>query len=529
MNQFFKNRNMGYCALMILSLGICIGLLSFPAQEALALDKSLNAVGIDRVKAVGLSGDDVNVGQLEGNHPDKNHPMLKDGWIIQRPDGTGNHAHNTHVAGILMGQSYTTGGKTYEGVAPGAHLQTTGVWSGNLDGFRDDVDWLTYSPQADIVNMSAGCWDDGHDKIADWAAAEKDMLFVVSAGNEGWSGGNPDDDTMRNPAEGYNVLAVGATGGTVNQDIDTEDYGQLAAYSSQGLDADTQINPDIVAPGSLIMSAEMGGTVIEKSGTSMAAPHVAGTAALLHEYSIKQEQQGKQGWNADSRDHKVMKAVLMNSADKSVKDKAGKNWLQSEAQTNELQALDDQLGTGGLDALQAYKQYEAGQHGPEGAEESAEVPLVGWDFFDNLPDEESRFYEFNQEITAGNWITATLVWDQHVERPGGGSTFTYKGLDDLDLWLWWGSEKGERDELLDNLSSYGFNNTTEHLHSLLPKTGWYTLEVDWLTNSSGLGNDDYGLAWHTTPEPSTYLLLVTGLGFLVFMQRRRKKRMNLSD
>lgn len=516
MNKACNNRNLRYCALFILPLVLCVGTLCFRAQEAVALDVSIPAVGIDKVKATGLSGDGVNVGQLEEFHPDAGHDMLKDGWIIQRSDGQGNDDHATHVAGILMGQSYLG----YEGVAPGAHLQTTG-WSSNptdLDAFRNSVDWLIISPQADIVNMSAGLNLFGLDEIADWAAAENDILFVAAAGNEGWSGGAQDDDTMRNPAKGYNVLAVGATGGTVNQDIDTENYKQLGAYSSQGLPTDTHINPDIVAPGSLIMSANMGGTVSEEvdgdpaSGTSFAAPHVAGTAALLHQYSTNQN------WNTDSRDHRVMKAVLMNSADKKVKDKAGNDWIHTEAYNNPTQALDDQLGAGGLDAWGAYEQYRAGEHGP------GVVPLTGWNF-GTLASLGSHFYNFGYEILAGNWITATLVWDRHVVR--GDDFFAYMGLDNFDLWLWWGAGLGVRTTRLDDLSSNGIFNTTEHFHSLLPLTGWYTLEVDWVWHESGLDSDGYGLAWKTTPEPSTFVLMVTGLGIL-FIQRRRKKQMNLS-
>lgn len=310
-----KNRNQHNRIISIFTLILFIFLIGQLSHEAFALDKSLKAVGIDQVKAKGLTGKGVNVGQLEPSHPDKTHPMLNGGWIIENPDGLGNDDHATHVVGILMGQSYAVGGVTYEGVAPSAHLQTTG-WDfagGYVKGFRESIDWLMLAPEAEIINMSAG-WprkgeagypDDNMDRIADWAAAKKDVLFVTAAQNDGWSGGAANPDSISNPARGYNVLTVGATGGTVNANINTENYKQLAAYSSQGLDQDTYINPDIVAPGSLIKSAEMGGTVIDKSGTSMATPHVAGTAALLHEYSTKQN------WNADSRDHKVLKAVLM--------------------------------------------------------------------------------------------------------------------------------------------------------------------------------------------------------------------------
>lgn len=473
------------------------------SSGAMALDKSLTAAKIDQVKAKGLTGKGVNVGQLELDHPDKTHPMLNGGWIIQNPDGTGNSDHATHVAGILMGQSYSVGGITYEGVAPGMHLQTTGWTGDDVVGLRQAVDWLMLSPKADIVNMSAGVPLNAKpalDVISDWAAAERDTLFVVAAGNEGWDG-KPRQNSMANPGSGYNVLTVGSLGTFAAP----ENYHQVRETSSQGLDTDTHINPDIVAPGGEIMSAKMGGTVSSLSGTSFAAPHVAGTAALLHEYSTNQ------GWGDDSRDHKVLKSVLMNSADKSVKDKEGKDWSQSEAKASPTIALDDQLGAGGLNAYGAYKQYAAGEYGP------GYVPLMGWDFFDDLPSLDSRFYSFEDTLEGGSMLTATLIWDRHVTRTG--DTFSYLGLDDLDLWLWWGSEKGKKETRYDLLSSYGYNDTAELIYQALPQDGWYTLEVDWFSNSSGLAADDYALSWRV-PIISTNWLLALGLLGMFWVRHR---------
>ena len=78
-------------------------------------------------------------------------------------------------------------------------------------------------------------------------------------------------------------------------------------------------------------------TVATSSGTSFAAPHVSGAAALL-----MQKANTTPGLS-DALDHRVMKSLLMNTTDKLVQDKAGMTWLQSPAYTSPSIVLDDQL------------------------------------------------------------------------------------------------------------------------------------------------------------------------------------------
>jgi subtilisin family serine protease len=127
--------------------------------------------------------------------------------------------------------------------------------------------------RADVVNNS---WGGGQAEwwynqiIYAWRAAG--MIGIFSAGNEG-----PNCATMGDPGDMPNILAVGATDPT-----DSNAPGSPADFSSRGpTNVTGLIKPNVSAPGSDIFSALANGTYGYMGGTSMAAPHVSGEAALL--------------------------------------------------------------------------------------------------------------------------------------------------------------------------------------------------------------------------------------------------------
>ncbi|WP_406151289.1 S8 family serine peptidase [Streptomyces sp. NBC_01012] len=173
-------------------------------------------------------------------------------------DGEDCNGHGTHVAGTVAGATY--------GVASGASLvpvrvlncEGSGTWAGIIAG----LDWIAHNAeQPAVVNASLGgpassAVDDAFD-----AVAADGTLPVVAAGNEN------QDACDVSPARAEDALAVGAT----------DDQDRQATFSNWG----TCVS--LYAPGVDIVSAKLGGGSTKLSGTSMAAPHVAGAAALYKE------------------------------------------------------------------------------------------------------------------------------------------------------------------------------------------------------------------------------------------------------
>lgn len=171
------------------------------------------------------------------------------------------NGHGTHVAGIIAGADNTVG---VLGVAPNASLYAVKVLNKNGSGFISDIiEGLQWSidNNMQVVNMSLGTASDIqslHDAII--AAYNHGIVLVAAAGNSG-----PGDNTVLFPAKYVEVIAVSATDNT----------DAVASWSSRGSEV------ELAAPGVNILSTYKGGGYKTLSGTSMASPHVAGTAALV--------------------------------------------------------------------------------------------------------------------------------------------------------------------------------------------------------------------------------------------------------
>ncbi|MFI9467059.1 S8 family serine peptidase [Streptomyces sp. NPDC052492] len=252
-----------------------------------ALDRSTAQIGAPEVWKSGHRGEDVKVAVLDTG-VDATHPDLT-GRVSEAQDfsgssGTGDaFGHGTHVASIVGGSGAASGGSR-KGVAPGADLLIGKVLGD--DGFGtesqviDGMEWAV-ARGADVVNMSLGsdAPSDGTDPMSQTLnelSAASGALFVVAAGNAG-----PAQGTIGSPAAADAALTVGA--------VDRDD--SLADFSSRGpRTGDDAVKPDVTAPGVGIVAARAAGTTmgqvvdasyVAASGTSMAAPHVAGAAALL--------------------------------------------------------------------------------------------------------------------------------------------------------------------------------------------------------------------------------------------------------
>ncbi|GGR98886.1 hypothetical protein GCM10010252_41980 [Streptomyces aureoverticillatus] len=253
------------------------------------LDKSVARIGAPKAWEAGYDGKGVKIAVLDSG-VDATHPDLKGQVVAEKnfssaPDAKDRVGHGTHVASIAAGSGAKNG--AFKGVAPGARLLSGKVLAddgtGGDSGIIAGMEWAA-AQGADVVNLSLGGGDmpgtDPLEAAVDKLSADKGVLFAVSAGNSGAGGSG----TVESPGSAKAALTVGAV----------DDGERLAEFSSRGPRAGGgTIKPDVTAPGVDITAAAAPGSAIEKevgqnpegyltiSGTSMAAPHAAGAAALL--------------------------------------------------------------------------------------------------------------------------------------------------------------------------------------------------------------------------------------------------------
>jgi serine protease AprX len=217
------------------------------------------------------------------------------------------YGHGTHVAGIIAGNSWNRSSLDllqgrYAGVAPDANLIDVKVSDDNGDATILDVLYglqfaVDFKDQLGIrvVNLSLESTVPQSYKVdpldaAVEAAWFKGLVVVAAAGNRGVAS----DAVSYAPGNDPYVISVGGTddGGTRNLSDD-----ELASWSARGVTQDGIAKPEINAPGARIVSnlapgsqfaamcptCVLTGGMIRAGGTSMAAPMVAGAAALLLE------------------------------------------------------------------------------------------------------------------------------------------------------------------------------------------------------------------------------------------------------
>jgi len=233
-------------------------------------------------------------------------------FVSYQPNAYDDYGHGTHVAGIIAGSGYDSNGAR-RGIAPGASLVVLKVLDGAGRGHISNViaalDYAVAtraSFNTRVINLSvaAGVYESYTTDpltLAAKRAVEAGIVVVTAAGNLGRSGqGKPQYGGITAPGNAPWVLTVGASNhmGTPERDDDT-----VAGFSSRGPSyIDYAAKPDLLAPGVGIESLTTASTFLYQtrpgsriwgtlqtasepylsmSGTSMAAPVVAATVALL--------------------------------------------------------------------------------------------------------------------------------------------------------------------------------------------------------------------------------------------------------
>ncbi|HXH88055.1 MAG TPA: S8 family serine peptidase [Gaiellaceae bacterium] len=199
-------------------------------------------------------------------------------------------SHGTHVAGIAAGNANTLAeGRRISGVAPRAYL---GNYKALTIPTAADVGLDGNSPELvaaieaavsdgmDVINLSLGEpeIEPSRDIVvrALSAAARAGVVPVVAAGNDFSGFGN---GSVSSPGSTPEAITVGAVSTSRSGPTNV-----IADFSSGGpTPVSLQLKPEVSAPGVAILSASPGGTYVALSGTSMAAPHVAGSVALLRQ------------------------------------------------------------------------------------------------------------------------------------------------------------------------------------------------------------------------------------------------------
>jgi hypothetical protein len=413
----------------------------------------------------------------------------------------------------------------FTGVAPQASVYDIAIDSTSFDSRRAGSSWVATNHDVRVFNLSASFGTNangtGSESLFwDWFVHNKQALVAVAAGNTGGQLGIP--------ADSYNGISVGA--------YDQADM-RRASFSaftlSGGIEgAEVRGKPDILAPGVWVGDGiSYDGWYAQ--GTSFAAPHVTGTAALLADYAGRNP-------TSDPLGPRGMKALILNSARKrqligpesvsavsydraaasSLFDKDYLNcgggdctiqtpgtatstdewspsaWNYSSGKFSVTKPLDDEQGVGYLDATRAIINLAGDNSGP------GLVAGIGWDESVIAPSDlpSAHTYAINQVLAAGSFLTATLVWDRIViEGDANGivndvDTYSFGELANLDLRVLdaVGAVIAESISMTDNV---------EHLHVPLPAnaaSGDYKLQV---SNTGGALATDFALAWWTDPTP----------------------------
>jgi hypothetical protein len=265
------------------------------------------------------------------------------------PDG-----HGTHVAGSALGDGNSRSDGPVRGTAPLAKLVLQSVLDsrGGLGGLPVSLHDLFAVPyENDRARIHSNSWgsvgnfgvyDSQAHEVDDFIYTHRDILICFAAGNDGTdrdANGQIDPNSVTPPGTAKNCLTVGACenhrpgqtltygqgwprdfpANPIKTDRVANDPEGMVAFSSRGPTNDQRIKPDVVAPGSFILSTRSRATRSEgwqlsgdplymfEGGTSMATPLVAGCVAVVRAFLRKQH-----GLRTPSA--ALMKALIINGA-----------------------------------------------------------------------------------------------------------------------------------------------------------------------------------------------------------------------
>lgn len=266
------------------------------------------------------------------------------------------HGHGTHVAGSVLADGNVEGHGELTGTAPAAQLVLQSVLDsfGGLGGLPNDLNDLLDAPYSNDgarvhtnswgTTNSSGRYTSSSQEVDEFVWANRDLVVCFAAGNPGRdsnANGLIDGGSVEAPGTAKNCITVGASendrpnqsriwgvgswstrypAAPIHNDLWADDPNGMAAFSGRGPTRDGRIKPDVVAPGTSILSAcsrdatssDFWGTSSDSlycymGGTSMATPLVAGCVAVVREFLHKER-------DLERPSAALIKAMLINGA-----------------------------------------------------------------------------------------------------------------------------------------------------------------------------------------------------------------------
>ncbi|MBO8137680.1 MAG: S8 family serine peptidase [Desulfotomaculum sp.] len=343
---------------------------------------------------IGAADTGLGTGVLDTLHPDLRNRVID--IVDYSGDGADDpFGHGTHIAASIAG-SGAESGRRLKGIAPDASLYFQAAYNEEIGSLKiPGIYELLEDAYAAGARIHSNSWGysesrgeyDRHASSLDKFVWEHpDMLVLKSAGNyadgELWY--------VTSPGAAKNAIVVGAAESPRGIDADSDNPYQVASFSSRGT-SDGRIKPDLVAPGTWVLSASRNKEEKDGysylSGTSMATAMAAGAAALTRQYftDIKNV----------TPSAALVKAALIHGARE----------LPGEPRVSQ--------GFGLID-LQASIM---------ALEDSATA------FYDKFKIKDDQVLKFQIKVKSGAPLRATLVWTDYPQRPGAAKAL----VNDLDL------------------------------------------------------------------------------------------------
>ena len=283
---------------------------------------------------VGIMDTGLDTGNANTLHPDLKDRLIKAYAYGRTGDWSDPNGHGTHVAGSVVGTGAASDGQI-KGMAYGAKIIFQSVLDSNdgLGGLPNDLNdafQVAYDDGARIHTNSWGCpynycqnkYDTQSSQVDEFMWNHPDMTILFAAGNDGDydRDGQVEYNTVTPPSTAKNCITVGAAENyRPDKGSYADDPSDIALFSSRGWTSDGRIKPDVVAPGTWILSTRSSLAPDDHfwgnynqyyaymGGTSMATPITAGFTAV-----VRQWLQEKKGYNDPSSS--LIKALLIATA-----------------------------------------------------------------------------------------------------------------------------------------------------------------------------------------------------------------------